>query len=202
MRLPRGGGCAARRHVTLSPQSEHKLILRAKHGDMDAFGTLVRRNQEAVTRTVAAMLGNSADVDDVVQEVFIRFYGALHRFRGDAAAGTYLHRVAITQSLDALRRHKRDQARFTRMDTPDAIHAQKQMATTQVDFDRAEQVNRAIQELRPHHRSVVVLRLVEGYSTREAAAILKIPVGTVLSRLSRATAALRESLRHLRDDGA
>ena len=184
------------------PLSDEELVFLARNGDMDAFTRLVERNQDAITRTVSAMLGKNVEVDDIVQEVFIRFFSTLHRFRGDAAPRTYLKRIAINRSLDAIRRRKRTQLFFTSMESPAALAAQQRAQPTVADFDRAAFVQQAIQSLRPHHRSVVVLRLIEGYSTRETAHILEIPAGTVLSRLSRASKVLRTALQHLRNDDA
>ena len=175
--------------------TDQELVEHVRNGDMDAFTLLVNRNQDAIVRTVAAMLGNSSEVDDVVQEVFIKFYDSLGRFRGDAAPATYLKRMAINRSLDVLRRRKRTRAIFGAMDDPGTKPSFE-------DFDRATIVQQAIQELKPHHSAVVVLRLIEGYSTNEAAQILDIPVGTVLSRLSRASRVLREKLHPLMNEDA
>jgi len=177
--------------VTLTP-SDDTLINRARKGDQNAFRELLERHQQMVARTVAGMLGASADVDDLVQEVFIRFYKTLDRFRGDAACSTYLTRIAINASLDALRRRKRMRSRFISRDDETVILPEPGFHDTETDrFDRTELINLAMNKLKPHHRAVVVLRLVDGYSTAEAARILGIPQGTVLSRLSRATARLR-----------
>ena len=180
--------------------SDEELVSRIRNGDKDAFGALVTRNQHTITRTVSAMLGNCAEVDDIVQEVFIRFYDTVHRFRGDASPRTYLKRIAINRSLDALRRRKRMQSYFTSMDHPAVKTARQSAPASFATFDHAEMIQQAIDALKPNQRSVVVLRLIEGYSTRETAQILTIPVGTVLSRLSRATKVLRNSLQHLRSD--
>ncbi len=154
---------------------------------------LVERYEEDVAATVVAMLGPSAEVDDVAQEVFIRFYRALDQFRGEAAVGTYLTRIAINRSLDALRRRKRRLARFLSRDDEAARIAEPALdANQRLDArERRRLVHRAIRALPPKHRAVMVLRMIEGYSTEETAEMLGLPYGTVLSRLSRAHAKLK-----------
>ncbi len=154
---------------------------------------LVERYEEDVAATVVAMLGPSAEVDDVAQEVFIRFYRALDQFRGEAAVGTYLTRIAINRSLDALRRRKRRLARFLSRDDEAARISEPALdADQRLDArERRRLVHRAIRALPPKHRAVMVLRMIEGYSTEETAEMLGLPYGTVLSRLSRAHAKLK-----------
>ena len=175
---------------------DEDLLARARTGDRRAFRALVERYEDEIAATVTAMLGPSAEVDDVVQEVFIRFYRTLDRFRGEAKVSTYLQRIAINRSLDVLRRRKRVLSRFlSRDDETTSLPEPGLDTTTQIeDEERSAVVHRAIQQLPPKHRAVVVLRMIEGYSTEETAQILDIPYGTVLSRLSRAHAKLKELL--------
>lgn len=142
------------------------------------------------------MLGATDEVDDVVQETFIRFYRTLDRFRGEAAVSTYLKRIAINRSLDALRRRKRMLARFRSRDDETVYTAEPSIDENDdlESRERTRMVHRAIDALPPKHRAVVVLRMIDGCSTEETADILGIPYGTVLSRLSRAHAKLKEHL--------
>jgi len=174
-------------------RSDQSLLDRARNGDQNAFRELVERHQSAVARTVTGMLGTDPEVDDVVQEVFIRFYKTLGRFRGDATCKTYLTRIAINGSLDALRRKKRWNARFISRDhtvLPEPKITDKQSER----FDQARLIHSAMDILKPHHRAVIVLRLIDGYTTSEAAQILGVAEGTILSRLNRATKCLRDIL--------
>ncbi len=175
---------------------DEELVARAREGDRRAFRLLVERYEDDVAATVVAMLGPTGEVDDVAQEVFIRFYQSLERFRGEAAVSTYLKRIAINRSLDALRRRKRLRNRFlsrddeTRPVTEPAFEEEGSLE----DQERKRLVHEAIQALPPKHRAVVILRMIEGYSTEETAEILEIPYGTVLSRLSRAHTKLKSLL--------
>ncbi|RMH54101.1 MAG: sigma-70 family RNA polymerase sigma factor, partial [Bacteroidetes bacterium] len=91
---------------TASP-SDETLVARARQGDEQAFRNLVERYESTVAATVIGMLGAGPEAEDVGQETFIRFYRALHQFRGEAAVGTYLTRIAINLSLNALKRRRR-----------------------------------------------------------------------------------------------
>lgn len=170
------------------------LVARARNGDDDAFRRLVERHQAAVARTVFGMLGAGDDADDVGQETFVKFYQSLDAFRGESSVRTYLVRIAMTCSLNALRSQKRRDLRFV---ADDAALEQAVDPAAEVALDDAQQAVRvrdALDRLNPEHRAVVVLRLLEERSTRETAEILRIPEGTVLSRLSRAVKQLRVTL--------
>jgi len=173
-----------------------ELVEQARAGDRQAFRTLVDRYEDSIAATVVGMLGPSAEVDDVVQEVFIQFYRSMDRFRGDSKVSTYLRRIAINRSLDVLRRRKRMLARFlSRDDEQHPIHEPSRDARHDADQDeQTALVRRAIGQLPPKHRAVVLLRMIEGYSTEETAQILDIAYGTVLSRLSRAQDKLKALL--------
>lgn len=176
--------------------SDRELLNRARHGDERAFRLLVERYETKVASVVTAMLGPGDDAEDVGQETFIRFYRSIDRFRSEASLGTYLTRIAINLSRNALRRGRRQAARFQGRDDS-AFHAAEPAKETGDEIERRERmgrVRRAIDRLDGKHRAVVVLRMIEGYSTKETAAILEIPEGTVLSRLSRAMKKLEADL--------
>jgi RNA polymerase sigma-70 factor (ECF subfamily) len=107
--------------------------------------------------------------------------------------GTYLTRIAINLSLNELKRRKRRRSRFSEKPSDEMADVMDN-PERELYNDEKEIVQRAIQQLEPKFRSVVVLRMIEGYTTKEAADILKIPVGTVLSRLTRAQMKLSERL--------
>ena len=173
-------------------ETDDSLLARARDGDPAAFRTLVERYEGKVAATVRGMLGNDPDADDIGQETFVLFHRSLTAFRGEAALGTYLTRIAINQCLKLLRKRKSWRERlFAREEEvfrgdelsfdPAALYDER---------ERAHIVGRALQNLGAEHRAVVVLRIMEGYSTRETAEMLGVPQGTVMSRLKRAVAKL------------
>jgi len=173
--------------------SEQELVRKAQNGDKNAFKELVEQNERRVAATVIGMLGNCPEADDVGQETFIRFYQSLEKFRGESSVGTFLTRIAINLSLNELKRRKRRNTHFfsrggEKLETaPDKKDRKNKQELKEI-------VHLGIEQLNPKYRAVVVLRLIEGYSTKETAQILRLPVGTVLSRLARAQKKLKEIL--------
>lgn len=175
------------------PHDNHR-IERAKSGDTQAFRELVEQHQGQVRATVQSMLGPVPEADDVAQEVFIRLHQSLGRFRGEAELGTYLSRIAINLSLNALKQRKRKGRwlTFSRREGPEYEVEDRSAAPGRHELQDALQ--RSLQQLEPAFRAVVTLRLVEGYSVEETAELLGIPQGTVASRLARAQQKLRAIL--------
>jgi len=176
-----------------SVESDERLVAAVRSGDMGAFKTLVRRYESRVAGTVYGILGNSPEADDVGQETFIGFYKGLSSFRGDASVGTYLTRIAINLSLNELKRRKRRLKTFVQSTDDNPIEAEDTRYAADA-FENRQFVQRALDHLAPEFRTVVVMRVLEGYSTAETAEILKIPLGTAQSRLARALAKMREFL--------
>lgn len=173
--------------------TDEQLIKAARAGDHDAFKKLVQRYESRVAATVIGMLGKYPEAEDVGQETFIRFYRSLDKFRGDAGVGTYLTRIAINLSLNELKKRKRRKIIHLGKSPDDTFDIPDTKNPNPYD-DEKEIVQRAVQMLEPKFRSVIVLRLMDGYSTKETAEILKLPIGTVLSRLARAQKKLKELL--------
>jgi RNA polymerase sigma-70 factor, ECF subfamily len=176
---------------------DDELIRRSRSGDENAFRILVDRYEPRVAAVVVGMLGSVPEADDVGQEVFIRFYRSLDRFRGDAAVPTYLTRIAINQCLKALKKRKRWYERFLNRDeeedAPDPVSDELPNAGVE-SSEQAEYLRRKLATLSDEHRAVIVLRVMEGYSTKETAAMLDVPEGTVMSRLKRGLAKMKDGM--------
>lgn len=129
----------------------------------------------------------------------MRFYKSLQRFKGESSVGTYLIRIAINLSINELKRRQR-RNRFFHISSEPRIEMESfpaEPSSTNPDPEQEEQktmIHQALQKLETRFRSVIVLRLIDGYSTRETAQILKLPTGTVLSRLARAQMKLKKIL--------
>ncbi|MEQ9103964.1 MAG: RNA polymerase sigma factor [Rhodothermales bacterium] len=181
---------------TLHIVEEHVQAAAIRNGDERAFRRLVEEHLDSVTRTVTGLLGNTQEVDDVVQEVFVKLHANMDTFRGDATLRTFITRIAINRSLDVLRARKRRrwlQAWGTSSDLESAggsVEATDSVA----DAERNMALRRALNALPEKQRIVVLLRLVEELSTEETANVLGIKYGTVLSRLKRGTDALKIEL--------
>lgn len=174
-------------------ETDEELIASVQQGDLASFKTLVVRHEGKVAGVVRSMLGSTPEAEDVGQEVFIRFYESLQKFRGESAVSTYLIRIAINLSLNEIKRRKRRFSIFAREE-----EGQNEMMIETNQMDLSEMIKHEFNRLDADFKAVATLRLVEGYSTEETADILGIPLGTVLSRLARAQRKLRSGLeKHL-----
>lgn len=185
------------------PEKEDiKLLEEVKSGNTEAFSIIVKRYQNQVARTIIGMLGNTSEADDVGQEVFIRLYKSINNYRGDATLGTYLTRIAINLSLNEIKRQKRQKihgaySSNNNDDKRDQLQNLPNYDDEHEARDTQELVQTALSKLDPKFRSVIVLRMLKGFSTKETAKALNLPLGTVLSRLTRAQDKLKIELKRL-----
>ncbi len=173
---------AARPQQAVSEESD--LISRAAKGDTAAFRALYQRHRSDVARLVYRMLSGSADVDDVVQEVFVQVFRSLKDFRGQSKFSTWVHRVAVNVVL-MHRRAARSRPTYTEElppeHTPDA-----DVVLPDEDADRRARVRvfaQLLEKLAEKKRTVFILHEIEGISPQEIATIVGAPVLTVRTRL-------------------
>jgi RNA polymerase sigma-70 factor, ECF subfamily len=176
---------------------EDALVKASLGGNKDAFGEIVNRYQRMVARTVKGMLGDSVFAEDVGQEVFINLYHSLSDFRGEAKLSTYIQKIAVNLTLNEIKRRKRFFSMFSQKANNEMYEFEIADYDTQERKEAAEIVNKALMAMDPKFRIIVTMRMLQGYSTKETAEILDLPVGTVLSRLSRAQEQLRNILEKL-----
>jgi RNA polymerase sigma-70 factor (ECF subfamily) len=192
----------------IDPDAE--LVRRWHAGDASAFEGLVRRHERRVFGLVYRMLGNRQEAEDVAQEAFLALHRHGHRFRGDARFSTFVYRVAANAALNRRRtlgrRRAREEALSHRQDAGDDLPStprDPEDAASGVEIQA--RVQAALLGLPQDLRMAVVLYDIEGQSYGEIAQVLRIPEGTVKSRIHRARTALRERLKafaHAEDEGA
>ena len=175
------------------------LVRACQRGEPGAMDALVRGTYADVYALCRRLLGDPADAADATQEVYVRVVRSVLAFRGDAAFSTWLHRVTVNVCSTALTRRGDARGRGqTAGAEPFGVPGGELVADEPGPEDRAETADlaartaRALAALPPDAREVVVLRDVQGHSTREAAALLGITEGAVKVRLHRAHARLRE----------
>lgn len=173
-------------------KDQEKIIARARRGDADAFEQLVVAYRDQVFRLALRMCGSEADADEVAQEAFLSAWKALPNFRGESQFSTWLYQLTTHAAIDLMRREKRQiAADITEVSAADPAPSPQQQAE---QSEQREIVRDAILQLAPEQREVVVLRFMEELSYEEIGAVLKLPSGTVKSRLNRAKAQLKEIL--------
>ena len=173
------------------------LVKASIEGNKPAFGEIVNRYQNMVARTVKGMLGDSVYAEDIGQEVFIKLYYSLSEFRGEAKLSTYIQKIAINLTLNEIKRRKRFFSMFSQKGNSEMYEFEVADFDSQEKREATEIVNKALMKLEPKFRIIVAMRMLQGYSTKETAEILDIPLGTVLSRLSRAQEQLKDILEKL-----
>ena len=174
-------------------KDQEKIIARARRGDADAFEQLVVAYRNQVFRLALRMCGSEADADEVAQEAFLSAWRALPNFRGESQFSTWPYQLTTHAAIDLMRREKRQIAAddITEVSVADPAPSPQQQAE---QSEQREIVRNAILQLAPEQREVVVLRFMEELSYEEIGAVLKLPSGTVKSRLNRAKAQLKEIL--------
>lgn len=174
-----------------SSSDENELIRSSLEGDKNAFGEIVTRYQGMVARTVKSMLGDSVFSEDIGQEVFIKLYYSLSEFRGEAKLSTYIQKIAVNLTLNEIKRRKRFFSMFSQKGNSEMYEFEFADQDEAERKDAREIVDKALMKMEPKFRIILTMRMLQGYSTKETAEILNLPLGTVLSRLSRAQEQLR-----------
>jgi RNA polymerase sigma-70 factor (ECF subfamily) len=178
-------------------KSENELVRASLDGDKQAFGEIVIRYQNMVARTVKSMLGDSVFSEDIGQDVFIKLFYSLSEFRGEAKLSTYIQKIAVNFTLNEIKRRKRFFSTFSQKGNNEMYEFEVADYETEEKKDASELVGKALGNLDPKFRIIVAMRMLQGYSTKETAEILDLPLGTVLSRLSRAQEQMKNILRKL-----
>ena len=181
-------------------RTDRELVEAAQKGDAESFGALMRRHQRRVYRLALHLVRNAAEAEDVTQDTFVRAYGALDRFDGRSEPFTWIYRIAVNISLNAIRARKPSE----RASSPDDPHIEsllvEQRATlsspqaAREDKELGLALLTAIDSLSEVLRTTLVLVLVDGLSHSEAGRILGCSEGTVAWRIHEARKRLREHL--------
>lgn len=170
-------------------QVPQELLEACRRGDPGAFDDLVRLTHRAVYSLVYRIVGNSDDAADVTQEVYLRAWRGLRRFRGDANLGTWLHRVAANAALTYVKRRARRGEVVEPEDVPEV--AVSDGAEQRADAEALEQ---ALGALPANQRAAVVLKDVYGWSCEEIAQKMGTTEGAIKVRLFRARQRLADEL--------
>ena len=180
------------------------LVRRVKKGDSHAFDLLVLKYQHKIAKVIARYIKDNSEVSDVVQEVFIKTYRAIHGFRGDSAFYTWLYRVAVNTAKNYILAQDRrppdtdidaSEAEFF----PGRNNLQESASPEHIVLrdEIEETVYHAIANLPAELRMAITLRELEGLSYEKIAEVMNCPVGTVRSRIFRAREAIDKEVNPL-----
>jgi RNA polymerase sigma-70 factor, ECF subfamily len=192
--------------VTVAKDTDQELVRRVQNGDRRAFDLLFSRYQHKIAGLVSRYVRTNEEIEDIVQESFIKAYRALPRFRGESAFYTWLYRIAINTSKNYLVAKSRrppdvdidaEESEFA--DGSESLHESENPENALTRDELATVIDQAIRDLPDDLRSAVTLREFDGLSYEQIAEIMDCPVGTVRSRIFRAREAIDERIRPLVD---
>jgi len=178
---------------------EQQLLLQAKEGDHGAFRVLVERYMKYAYNIAYGFVGNHEDAEDVAQDSFVRVYRSLPSFRGESQFATWLYRIVMNLSLNRMKQRKNHVPEDT---NAVAILRDDRALFSAQDPHIRGYVERALHELPTLQRAVVILRHVDGLSTRQVSGILRCSEGTVKTHLQRGLKKMRKCLQFLKEETA
>lgn len=195
------------RATMAAEDNDAMLVARVQRGDKQAFNLLAAKHQYRIRALIGRMVADPAEVEDLVQESFIKAYRALPGFRGDSAFYTWLYRIAVNTAKHHLANlakrpplqelddddgsgTARAPARLIDANTPEALAQSDQLVAT---------IRRAIDALPGELSQALTLRELEGLSYEDIAEVMRCPIGTVRSRIFRAREAIQEAIAPLLD---
>jgi RNA polymerase sigma-70 factor (ECF subfamily) len=189
-------------------QNDQILIDRFCSGDQTAFYDLVGRYKKKIYHLAYDITGDHHEAEDISQEVFMKVYGALNKFRRDAKMSSWLHQITVNASIDSLRRKSAKPAKS--MGEFDHVGIQENLiASTAHNYDPVQstesaqiqnRISQALQKISPKERAVFVMCHYNGLKLNETAEILNVTIGTVKSLLFRAIRKLRKELSPFMND--
>lgn len=169
---------------------ERFLVARAQQGDREAARSLYDTHVRRIHRLVFRLCGDEEMARDLVQDTFIRVFDKLSTFRGDSAFATWVHRIAVTVTLNGLRKERRLRRGADDLDVANDLPA----PSDTVDPDLRARLRAAIEALPPGARASVILHDIEGYTHSEIGEMLGIAEGTSKARLFDARNKLKKAL--------
>ncbi len=168
--------------------SERELVELCRRGDRQAQRAIYDRTAEAIYRLALRMTRNADDAFDVAQDTYVRAFTRIQQFDGRSSLATWLHRIAVNEALQLLRRRRNEQHHLR------LIPAVEECETTPPSDDRKADLENAMADLPPTDRAILLLRYQQGLDYRQIAQALDCQPGTVASRLNRARTRLRALL--------
>lgn len=189
--------------MELHKKDDFNLINRFKDGDASAFDEIISKYQDKLYNLCRHMLGNAHDAEDAAQDVFLKAYQNLNKFKPDSSLYTWLYRIAINTCID-YRRKPFFESLFKTSKEGDVFAVDQLSDSPSPErLYESKLISNAIQlalgRLSEKLRTVIVLKEIEGLSYEEMAEVLDVSIGTVKSRISRAREELKKLLKKFRE---
>lgn len=175
--------------------NDAKLVEQILNGNTNAFRFLVAKHQRLVAHMIGRIVQRQEDVEDIAQEVFMKVFRQLKRFRGDAQLSTWIAKIAYNTSISHIRKQRKDVLSYD--EQPLLIASEYDDGPNQLQMEREEAKQyllELIEELPVHYRTVLTLFHLEEFSYKEIEQITEMPEGTIKSYLSRARKLLKEKI--------
>jgi len=172
--------------------SDHELVAKALQGNQKAFRAIVERHHATAYSVVRAILGNRDDVEDVLQNVYIKVYRGLAGFRGDARLSTWIYQIARNEAINAARRRRPDAQPIEEIAVP-----APESANPEAEYgkqERGRHLEMAMAGLEENYRVALELRYMGERSYEEIAEVMGLPMGTVKTYIHRGKAQLRRTM--------
>lgn len=196
---------------SMAENGDKELVERTRSGDRDAYRQLVEKYQQRAFAIAFEMLRNREDAEDVVQESFVKAYLSLADYRGDASFYTWLYRIVYNMTIDFKRKIARRGGPALEFDEVKSVeqgegllqelHRRDGPEEMAVRKEQAQHIQKVLSEISDEHRTVVVLREIDGMNYDQIAKVLGISKGTVMSRLHYARKRLQQGLKNLLPGG-
>lgn len=171
-----------------------EVVERACNQDMGAFEQIYKAFSSFVYNVALRITRNSADAEEVTQDVFMKIYRNLKRFEFRSTFRTWVYRITMNTAINQYRKSKREEAgRVDYESARETLASEDSPVEELIEKDNENRVNSLLEVLSPQQKACLVLRELQGLSYREIAATLKVPLNTVRTRLMRARQALLEA---------
>ena len=188
----------------LNTQSDELLVKKVQEGDTNAYNVLVIKYQYKVAQIISKFVANNADINDIAQDAFIKAYKAINSFRGESSFYTWLYRIVVNAAktfLESNSKHKNsidvDSPEFQSIDEQGILASKDTPHRIIESQELHEVILKAMNDLPKELREAITLREIEGMSYDDMAIALKVPVGTVRSRIFRAREFIESRMAHL-----
>jgi RNA polymerase sigma-70 factor, ECF subfamily len=172
--------------------NETELVRNAQQGDNSGFRRLFEMNVNRIYAFCLRMSASTQSAEEITQDVFVKAWENLHKFRGESKFSTWLHSIAVNEFLTRKRTEKRFMQRFT--STDDVLKYDRRGEKPEIHFNTNIDLENAISSLPEQAKMVLILHDIEGYRHKEIAEMINIEVGTSKAHLHRARKILREEL--------